>query len=249
VHKVFVVAEAGVNHNGALPEALRLVDAASACGADAVKFQLFDWQILKRKELEPLQLSRNAMKQIAQYCERRNIEFMCTPFDLDSMRWLAPLVKRMKIASGFVTDLPFLREAAKLGIPLILSTGMSTEAQARAVLDVLPASTQFLHCTSAYPCPLEAVNLSAIREYRFDGFSDHTQSIHIALAAVGMGATIIEKHLTLDKKAEGPDHASSINPREFSDLVRCIRDIEIAMGDGVKRHMTAEAPAMAIWRK
>lgn len=256
----FVIAEIGVNHQGVVETAKRLIDASKVAGADAVKFQLFDSITLNRPEIGHLQLSSAQMAELADYCKPLGLEFMCTPFDVSALECLTPLVKRHKIASGCIANMPLLLAAKKSGKPCIISTGMSTQDDWRTLLSVFglgggqsPHQHTILHCTSAYPCPVDEVNLRAmdlLREYTgwHVGYSDHTDSIHVAIAAVALGATVIEKHITLDRELPGPDHKASVTPREFRGMCIAIRDIEKALGDGIKRPMPSEEPARKIWR-
>lgn len=248
----FIIAEVGVNHNGNFETALKLCDAAKASMADAVKFQLFSSQALWGDErIKHLELSREQMKDLHAYCEAIGIEFMCTPFGIEEALFLKPLVKRMKIASGCIGRFDLL-EAVK-NMPVILSTGMSMPEDIDVALRHLDLSVTLLHCTSCYPCNLENVNLKAMTWMRDwygypVGYSDHTSSITIPIAAVALGATVIEKHLTFDRNAEGSDHKSSITPREFKAMALAIREVEAALGDGIKRVMPCEEPLRALWR-
>lgn len=246
----FIIAEAGVNHGGDFGTALKLCDAAKAAMAHAVKFQLFSSQELwgddrtKHLELSPIQ-----MFDISSYCKAIGIEFMCSPFSVEAAAFLKPLVVRMKIASGCIGRMDLLEAVANM--PVILSTGMSTLADIRKALDVLGDVT-LLHCTSSYPCRLEDVNLKAMKRLReFDvpvGYSDHTSGITVAIAAVALGAAVIEKHLTFDRTAKGPDHSSSVTPREFKAMCMAIREVEAALGDGMKRVMPSEERLRSAWR-
>ena len=245
----FIIAEGGVNHDGSWTKALDLIDAAHKAGADAVKFQLFSSEKLKRPELKSLELTHGAIRALKAHCEEIGIEFLCTPFDVDSLWFLFDLgVKRLKISSGCLTNQAMLQAARDTGLPVIISTGMSTADQAWEAYRLLGHCTT-LHCTSAYPCPIEDVNLRVLDRLPPPyGYSDHTEGILVALAAVARGATVIEKHLTLDRHAQGPDHHASIEPDEFSDMVKGIRLIEKSLGDGIKRPMPSEKPAMKLWR-
>lgn len=249
----FVIAEAGVNHGGKLREALKLVDAAKWAGADAVKFQMFDSvKLWGDTRIQALELSQQQMRDVAAHCDSVGIEFMCTPFGVEEVEFLAPLVKRMKIASGCIANISLVEAAGNSGLSVILSTGMSTMEEIRRATDVLEDDTTLLHCTSSYPCRLEDVNLYAMNSLRmlgFDvGYSDHTNGITVAIAAAALGATVIEKHLTLDRNAEGPDHAASITPREFRAMRMAIGEVEAALGDGVKRVMASEVALRKAWR-
>lgn len=247
----FIIAEAGVNHDGHFETALKFCDAAKASMADAVKFQLFSSQELwgddrvKHLELSPIQ-----MFDISSYCKAIGIEFMCSPFSVEAAAFLRPMVSRMKIASGCIARIDLLEAVSDM--PVILSTGMSTLEDIRKALHVLHGEVTLLHCTSSYPCLLEDVNLKAMERLRkFDvsvGYSDHTSGITVAIAAVALGATVIEKHLTFDRTAKGPDHSSSVTPREFKAMCMAIREVEAALGDGVKRVMPCEEPLREAWR-
>lgn len=251
--RTFVIAEAGVNHCGRFDTALRLIDAAKAAGADAVKFQCFNAAALNRPELKPLEVSIRQLHDFAAYAESLGLEFMCTAFGVPELHEILPLIRRIKIASGSLTNDELLKAAAKTGLPIILSTGMSTMDQIEHAQNVLEAhEITLLHCVSAYPCPLAEANLNAMWELRVYGdpvgYSDHTDGIVAPLAAAALGASVIEKHLTLDRLSAGPDHLASIEPATFRIMVDGIRAVEVALGDGVKRHMPSEAPAMAFWR-
>ncbi len=250
---IFVIAEAGVNHGGNFEDALKLVSAARDSGADAVKFQLFNSRRLWGDErIEHLELSQAQMTDIAAYCKAVGIEFMCTPFGVEEAQFLLPMVKRMKIASGCITRHPLL-EAVK-GMPVILSTGMATPADIEEALWHLNGDDiTLLQCTSSYPCRLEDVNLKAMDTlsdlYGHPvGLSDHTSGIAVAIAAAARGAAVIEKHLTLDTHAAGPDHKASIMPTEFKAMVGAIRDVEKALGNGQKRVLPCEEELRKAWR-
>ena len=256
---VFVIAEAGVNHQGDPAIAARLVKAAAVAGANAVKFQTFDADRLdppgaRREALRELQLSYDAHISLSAYARTCRIEFMSTPFDPDALRFLVEQVgvQRIKIASGQLDNEPLLRAARASGRRILLSTGMAGHAEIAAALEIVGTGrTTLLHCTSAYPCSAEDANLAALARLRADfggevGFSDHTEGIEAALAATALGAIVIEKHLTLDRGMEGPDHKASIEPEEFCRMVVGIRRIESMMGDGDKRPRPCEAPARAV---
>ena len=251
MQRTFVIAEAGVNHGGSVPDAVALIAEAKAAGADAVKFQLFR----DRPEIEHLRLSETGIKYLAAFCLEFGIEFMCTPFYLDAVAFLDPLVKRHKVASGFLTDRAMLDAVWDTGKPVIVSTGMATDDDIWAVIrhDVHDR-VSVLHCVSSYPTPDDDANLVAVLRMadwfeKRTGYSDHTRGILAPVAAVALGATIIEKHITLDKNAEGPDHACSAEPEEFAEMVRQIRRVEVMLGDGVKRIMPSEAECAKVWRK
>jgi N-acetylneuraminate synthase len=300
-----IIAEAGVNHNGSLDIAHQLVDAAINAGADVVKFQTFRAEKLVTQHaqkaayqerltdggqsqfdmLKALELSEPAHRELLQHCAERGVEFMSSPFDAQSMDFLVSLgVRRIKFGSGELTNAPLLLAAARTGLPLILSTGMSTLADVEAALGVLafgyaePSATprskvQFaqawadaesrakvlkhvalLHCTTEYPAPREQVNLRAMTTLRHAfgvacGYSDHTEGNAVSLAAVALGACFIEKHFTLSRDMAGPDHQASAEPAQLKALVQGIREIETALGDGVKAPMPVEIPNMAVARK
>jgi N,N'-diacetyllegionaminate synthase len=278
---VFVIAEAGVNHNGSVEMALQLVDAAAAAGADAIKFQSFRAHLLavadapraayqreasgtaggQLEMLRALELSADEHRRIAAHCRRRGIEFLSSPFDDESVALLATLgLERLKVPSGELVDVPYLRRVAALGLPLIVSTGMATLSEVGAALAVLEAAgcprerVTVLHCSTEYPTPPADVNLRAMVTMRDAlgvavGYSDHTEGIAVAVAAVALGAGVIEKHLTLDRSLPGPDHRASLEPGRFAEMVLALRAVEIALGDGVKRPTAAELENAAAARK
>jgi N,N'-diacetyllegionaminate synthase len=278
---VFVIAEAGVNHNGSVEMALELVDAAAAQGADAVKFQSFRAAALAAPDapraayqqettgeaggqlamLRALELSPDGHRRIAAHCRQRGIEFLSSPFDAESVELLATLeLKRLKVPSGELLDVPYLRRVAALGLPLIVSTGMATLSEVDAALGVLEAAgcprarITVLHCSTEYPTPPADVNLRAMITLRDSlgvavGYSDHTEGITVAVAAAALGATVVEKHLTLDRALPGPDHRASLEPGEFGDLVRAVRLVEAALGDGVKAPTAGELENIPAARK
>ena len=250
----YVIAEIGVNHNGNVDEALRLIDAAKAAGADAVKFQLFDALKLKRPEIKHLELSKVHLLNTRSYARSIGLEWLCTPFDVDALKWLTSLhPPYMKLGSGAMFDTPLLEAAAQCGIHVLLSTGMSQAGEVRDAVQIL-LITEFtlLHCTSAYPAPIEAANLLAIqtlkRAFMCDvGYSDHTTYPDAILAAVTLGATVIEAHLTLDRDQAGPDHAASYEPVAFAETVARVRALERMLGDGVKRTQPSEVQTRKVW--
>lgn len=276
---VYIIAEAGVNHNGDLDTAKEMVLAAKKAGADAIKFQTFIAENLVTRDagmaqyqihntgksdsqyemLKKLELPFEAFRRLKGLCEETRIEFMSTPFDQDSIAALERLkVDRFKIPSGEITNYPYLVRMAKTGCPIIMSTGMCTLSEIKEALEVLKdngaSDISLLHCTTEYPAPFQEVNLKAMRKLRETfhvkaGYSDHTQGIEIAIAAAAMGADIIEKHFTLDKNMEGPDHQASLNPSELACLVRSIRNVEMALGDGEKKPSLSERKNMEIVRK
>jgi N,N'-diacetyllegionaminate synthase len=248
----FVIAEAGVNHNGSFDTALRLVDAAKEAGADAVKFQLFDSiRLWGDERISHLQLSDEQMDDLYAYSKFVGIEFMCTPFDIEAVEFLKTRVKRMKIASGCIRRYEFLKAVAGTGLPVILSTGMSNESDILDALEYMPEDITLLHCTSSYPCRLEDVNLRAMEWLKglaeHVGLSDHTAGITVPISAVALGAEVIEKHLTLDRNQPGPDHKSSITPKEFKAMRMGIVEVEAALGDGKKRVMDCERKLKEVW--
>lgn len=244
---VFVIAEVGVNHNGDIDEAHRLVDVALAAGADAVKFQAFTPKRLdppgpRRDMLSLLKLNKFQLNDLAEYCEGAGIEFMATPFDVEWLEWLVSVgIKRIKISSGSSSDSGLIAAAERTGLPVILSTGMTSEPELVVAVCLLrTAHLTLMHCVSAYPTKPEILNLRRISSLKSTfssfgvsvGLSDHSTSIFPAVAAVALGASVIEKHITLDQKASGPDHASSLEPKKFARMVRAIREVEASMGDG-----------------
>ena len=249
---IFLIAEAGVNHNGDYRTALQLCGEAKKAGADAVKFQCFSSQKLWGDDrIAHLELMDAQLMKISLHCQAMGIEFLCTPFDVEAVEFVSPLVKRMKIASGCINRWDIL-DTIDSRMPIILSTGMSRWDEINAAVNHLDNPLTLLHCTSVYPCPLEEVNLLAmddLREFGLPvGFSDHTENSTCAIAAAALGATVIEKHLTLSREQPGPDHQSSIEPAEFADMVQAIRTVEKALGDGVKRVMPSEQPLRKLWR-
>ncbi len=259
----FIIAEAGVCHNGNVAEAYLLADAAKEAGADCVKFQHFNSQRLWGDDrIKNLELSDAEMATVAWHCKSIGIEFMCTPFGVKEVEFLTPLVKRWKVASGCLQRKGLLEAIGRTKLPIILSTGMSNLDAVRNGLDLVgyqqPAfNTQdytLLHCTSAYPCPINEVNLASMDTLRFYfgdrckiGYSDHTPGITIAIAAVARGAVVLEKHLTLDRNQEGPDHKTSIEPKEFRVMVSAIRMVEEAIGKDDKKVQPSELPLKAAW--
>lgn len=275
----FVIAEAGVNHNGDVEMAHRLVDAAADTGADAVKFQTFKADRLASANspkaeyqlratgadesqldmLRRLELDRAAHSDLMRHCERRGILFLSTPFDEDCADMLAGLgVAAMKTPSGELTNLPYLAHVARLGLPMIVSTGMATlgevEQAVRTIADSGAPPLCLLHCVSAYPAPPEDANLRAMATIAAcfgtpTGFSDHTPGIGVPVAAAALGARVIEKHLTLDRSLPGPDHKASLEPDQFTAMVAAIRQATAALGDGRKTPRAAEIEIAAVARK
>ena len=279
--KTLVIAEAGVNHNGDIQLAKRLVDEAAFAGARLVKFQTFnasrqvthsakkaDYQLqttdsteTQHDMLRRLELTGSMHNELIAHSATRNIQFFSTGFDIESVDLLRSLGQdHFKIPSGEITNLPYLRHIGQLGQSVILSTGMATLGEIEAAIDVLEqagtlrASMTVLHCNTEYPSPMADVNLRAMQSIceAFGvavGYSDHTPGIEIPIAAVALGATVIEKHLTLDHNLPGPDHKASLEPGEFAAMVRAIRNIELALGDGIKRPSPSEIKNKPIARK
>ena len=277
--KVFIIAEAGVNHNGDIEIAKQLIDAASEAGADAVKFQTFQADSLvcrtaKKAEyqlettdrtetqydmLKKLELTPQMHRELIEHCLKRNIMFLSTPFDLESIKLLSELGMQIyKIPSGEITNLPYLREIAKQQKKIILSTGMSSMDEVKAAVNVLKNNgteeLTLLHCNTQYPTPISDVNLLAMVKMREEtglpvGYSDHTQGIEVPIAAAALGAEVIEKHFTLDRKMEGPDHKASLEPQELMQMVVGIRKIESALGSKIKQVSESEMTNVAIVRK
>lgn len=279
MEKVYIIAEAGDNHNGDFNTALKLVDVAKRAGADCVKFQTFVTEEIISKYAEMaeyqkkntgkeesqfemvkrLELSFDEFRKIKEYCDRVGIQFLSTPFDLKSVDFLNELgVPFFKIPSGEITNYPYLIKIAHTGKPVVMSTGMCEPDEILAAINVLEKNGSgeitLLHCNTEYPTPLKDVNLYAMRTMKkmFGkkvGYSDHTKGIEVPVAAVTLGACVIEKHFTLDKNMPGPDHKASLEPDELGRMVKNIRNIEIALGDGVKRVSESERKNIAIARK
>lgn len=279
--RVFIIAEAGVNHNGSIELAKKLIDVASQAGADAVKFQTFKTENLVSKNtskaeyqkettdamesqfdmIKKLELDVETHKKLIAYCQVKKIMFLSTPFDLDSIDMLDSLgLEIFKIPSGEITNLPYLRKIGTLNKKIVLSTGMATLDEVRDALTILINSgTQkvnitVLHANTMYPTPMEDVNLNAMltigNSFNVNyGYSDHTLGIEVDIAAVAMGASVIEKHFTLDKTMNGPDHKASLEPDELIAMVKGIRNIELALGSSIKSPSKSEIPNMSIARK
>lgn len=280
--RVLIIAEAGVNHNGSLDIAKRLVDEAADAGVDIVKFQTFkaeklvsksakqaeyqqrnmgktddsQYSMLKKLELSPLQ-----HEELIDYCREKGIRFFSTAFDMDSIEYLHSLnLGLWKIPSGEITNYPYLRKIAQYGEPVILSTGMCELSDIEAAIQVLLShglqknQITVLHCNTEYPTPIRDVNLKAMLEIaeKFGvavGYSDHTEGIEVSIAAVALGATVIEKHFTLDKNMEGPDHKASLEPQDLRAMVKAIRNIEQALGSGHKVISASERKNIEVARK
>ncbi|ARE81220.1 N-acetylneuraminate synthase [Campylobacter helveticus] len=277
--KVLIIAEAGVNHNGDLNLAKKLIEQAAKAGADVVKFQTFkaeDCVSIKAKKakyqlentakdesqlemIKKLELSREAHFELMKHCKKHNIAFLSTPFDLESVAFLQSLnLSYFKIPSGEITNLPYLKAVARCKKKVLLSTGMANLAEIEAALEILRKNgtrdITLLHCTTEYPAPFEEVNLNAIKTLKEAfklkvGYSDHTKGIVAALGAVALGAVVIEKHFTLDKTMEGPDHKASLEPSELKELCEGIRTLEKALGNGIKKASKSEAKNIIIARK
>jgi N,N'-diacetyllegionaminate synthase len=279
--RVLVIAEIGVNHNGDPAMARALIDAAAAAGADLAKFQTFQASSLatasapkadyqqrttpagesQQDMIRKLELDHAQHHDLMAYCKSKGIGFFSTGFDAASLDFLASIgLALFKIPSGEVTNLPYLRQVASFGKPLLLSTGMAEMEEIAAALKVLElagaprSKITVLHCNTAYPTPVEDVNLRAMNNIREAfgvdvGYSDHTPGIEVAIAAAALGAAVIEKHLTLDRTLPGPDHAASLEPGEFAEMVRAIRNIERALGDGAKRATASEKPNKVVARR
>ncbi|WP_316826392.1 N-acetylneuraminate synthase [Pedobacter miscanthi] len=278
--RTLIIAEAGVNHNGSIETAKKLIDAAAEAGVDYVKFQTFKANKLVSSKavkadyqnqntgnssesqlemLQKLELSISDHYELIDYCKSQNISFFSTAFDLDSLTFLKELgLSLFKIPSGELTNLPYLEKVAELADTIILSTGMSTMEEIGEAISVLKQNSEakisVLHCNTEYPTPYKDVNLFAMLEIqkKFDveiGYSDHTLGIEVPIAAVALGAKIIEKHFTLDRSLPGPDHAASLEPRELKDMVNAIRNIEHSLGSSKKEPSESEIKNIAIARK
>lgn len=278
MEKTLIIAEIGVNHNGSIDLAKQMIEVAKGCGADIVKFQTFNVDAITSKSAEMAQyqkenlgeeksqkemlsslaLSHSDFKELAECCKKIGIKFLSTPFDIESVRFLNNLQDMWKIPSGEITNYPYLVEIARTKKKIILSTGMSTIEEVDDALKVLrengAGDVVLLHCTTDYPAPIDTVNLEAmlaLRE-RFDcpvGYSDHTKGIEVSIAAVAMGATVIEKHLTLDKTMSGPDHKASLEPNELKELIVAIRNVEKARGIREKKPTESEVRNRSVVRK
>jgi len=279
--KVLIIAEAGVNHNGDLALARKLIDVAAEAGADLVKFQTFsadqlvtrtaakadyqnrttDSKESQHEMLRSLELTVEMHTELIAHCAECGIGFFSTGFDIESVDFLVGLgQERFKIPSGEITNLPYLRHIGRMGKPIILSTGMAEMDEIQAAIDALEAAgtpraiITVLHCTTEYPTPMAEVNLRAMQTLKTAfgvrvGYSDHTQGVEVPVAAVAMGASVIEKHFTLDRGLPGPDHQASLEPHELKAMIAAIRNIEQAMGDGIKRLTLSEAKNKPVARK
>ena len=276
---VFIIAEAGVNHNGDVNLAYKLIDEAKEAGADAVKFQTFkaekvlskytkmaDYQkknlgkeVSQIEMVKSLELSYNDFEKLKNYCDEKGIIFLSSPFDKESVDFLDKLVPYYKIPSGEIVNYPYLKHIASKNKPIIMSTGMANLSNVEKALDTIYSVNKtveiyLLHCTTNYPCPYDEVNLKAMLTLKevFKlpvGYSDHTLGIEVPIAAVAIGAQIIEKHFTLDKNLLGPDHKASLEPNELKAMVNAIRNIEKALGNGIKKPNKSEKEIEKVVRK
>ena len=278
---IFIIAEAGVNHNGSTDVAKQLIDLAAIAGADAVKFQTFSASRLVTKHaqkadyqklnsgtdesqftmLKKLELNESTHHKLIEHCLKRKIIFLSTAFDIQSIELLVKLGQEcFKIPSGEITNLPYLRIIGQLNKNIILSTGMSTMNEIDAAIEIIEqagtprSKITILHCTSEYPAPLDEVNLLAMNSIREKlgvdvGYSDHTSGIEVAIAASALGASVIEKHFTLDKNLPGPDHKASLDPTQLKSMIESIRNIELALGNGVKSLSPSEKKNLMVVRK
>ena len=281
MNRTFIIAEAGVNHNGSVETARRMIDVAAAAGVDAVKFQTFsaenvvsifapkaqyqkettDKDESQLQMIKRLELDMDSHSQLIDYCRDRGVAFLSSAFDLESIDVLNNLgLEIFKIPSGEITNLPYLRKIGGLKKKVILSTGMADLDEIRMTLDILAgAGTKkeditVLHCNTQYPTPIEDANLRAMVTIRDTfgvrvGYSDHTVGFEAVIGAVALGATVIEKHFTLDRNMEGPDHKASVEPDELEAMVKAIRNVEMALGDGIKRASESEIENKLIVRK
>ena len=277
--RTYIIAEAGVNHNGNIDTAFEMIDAAADCGCDCIKFQTFKTESLvtrsaKKAEyqtrntgssesqfemLKKLELSFDDFKKLKERCEKKGVEFLSTPFDAESADMLGKIgIKRYKMSSGDITNKPLLEHIAKTGKPMILSTGMCTMEEVDEAVGWIEKcgnrQLTLLHCTSNYPTPYEDVNMRSMLSMKEHfpypvGYSDHTDGISIPVMAVAMGACLIEKHFTLDKSMPGPDHKASLDIPQLTEMVRAIRQVEAAFGDGVKRPAPGEFSTRDVARK
>jgi len=277
--KALIIAEAGVNHNGCLKTAKKLIDAAAEAGADIVKFQTFKAENIASKftgkavyqeittdvaesqlaMLKKLELSQEAHTELINHCDKCRIQFLSTPFDIESIDFLESLnIPFWKIPSGEITNLPYLLRIAKTGKDIILSSGMSTLEEIRSAIKILQENGSgkitVLHCNTEYPTPFSDVNLRAMETIRRElgveaGYSDHTKGIEAAIAAAALGAVIIEKHFTLDKNMEGPDHKASLEPDELTAMIKAVRNVEVMLGESEKKPSPSEQKNIAIARK
>jgi len=277
--KVFIIAEAGVNHNGSLDFAYQLIDVAKDAGADAIKFQTFKAEnVVSRladkaeyqkkttgsdksqlEMIKKLEISFDDFIKLKKYCGKKGIMFLSTPFDHQSIDFLYDLVDIYKIPSGEIINYPYLKHIAAKNKPIIMSTGMANLGEVEEAINTIrsvnsKAKISLLHCTTNYPTPYEEVNLKAMQTlaaaFKLSvGYSDHTLGIEVPIAAVAMGAKIIEKHFTLDKNLHGPDHKASLEPGELKEMIKAIRNIEMALGDGIEKPNKSEIEIMKVTRR
>lgn len=279
MNKVIIIAEAGVNHNGDINLAKKMVDAIKEAGADYIKFQTFNPEKLvsryaqkaeyQKKEtgsgetqlemLQKLALPYIDFVELKKYCESKEIGFLSTPFDMDSIDELIKMnIDFWKIPSGEITNMPYLEKIGNTHKKIVMSTGMCNMEEIKAAVDILQKSGSgeivLLHCNTQYPTPYEDVNLKAMKTIAMEtglqvGYSDHTKGIEVPIAAVALGAKVIEKHFTLDRNMEGPDHKASLEPNELKAMVSAIRNIEMALGDGKKTVSKSEIENLKVVRK
>lgn len=276
---VYIIAEAGVNHNGRLDLALKLCDAAKEAGVDAIKFQTWKTELIVSRNteladyqkknlgnddsqydmLKKLELSYENFRLVKEYCDKIGIQFISTADETESLEFLCELgMPFIKLGSGEITNIPYLRYCAKKNMPIIISTGMCNLSDVAIAYDILTEAgatdIAVLHCTTNYPCPVDEANLRAMLTLKDAfkckvGYSDHTMGIEVPIAAVAMGAEIIEKHFTLDRNMDGPDHKASLEPNELRKMVESIRNIEMALGDGIKRPNKSEIECAKVVQK
>ncbi len=268
---VYIIAEAGVNHDGSFKDAKKLIKEAKKAGADAIKFQTFKVENFVKKTspkaeyqkkdrfresqyemLKRLELSFNDFKKLKEYADKLSIDFMSTPFDIESLDFLVSIgVKKLKIPSGEITNKPLLQKIALKKLPTILSTGMSDLKDINSAVNILKKNglklknLTILHCNTDYPSNFEDINLKAMStiKKKFEvkvGYSDHTLGFEVALGAVALGAEVIEKHFTLDKNRMGPDHSASLDPEELEKFIKSLKNLKIALGDGIKKPSKSE---------
>jgi len=280
MNRTLIIAEAGVNHNGDISLAKKLIDIAAEAGADYVKFQTFKAKNLVQKKaikadyqvtntgnsdsqfdmLKKLELTYESHDELIKHCESKKIKFLSTAFDLESIEFLKNKLDFYKIPSGEITNLPYLENVAKLGLSIVMSTGMANMQEVKDAIAILLKNgikiedIIILHCNTEYPTPMKDVNLTAMLSIKRElgveiGYSDHTLGIEIPIAAVALGAKVIEKHFTIDRTMQGPDHKSSLEPDELKAMVTSIRNIEIALGNGIKQPSESEQKNIPIARK
>lgn len=259
----FIIAEAGSNHNGSFEQAKKLIDIAQDAGVDAVKFQIFKAEELSADKkvqgvLKKFEFTREWVQELSEYAKRKNIIFLATPFDVEAVDLLDGIdVPAFKIASGDLTDLPLIKYIAEKGKPIILSVGLGSLEEIRDALEVIHSTKNrdvaLLHCVVNYPAKPEDVNLNVIKTLKqFHvpvGFSDHTMEISVPIAAVALGACIIEKHFTIDRKLEGPDHSYALDPKELKDMVEGIKTVENALGSEIKQVAESERKGLVSARR